>query len=441
MHELAVYTAPAGSPVAARTPGSHTPLPVRVLAGVGSSPFVDGPAGGLVLLAVAIDGVEHVRQVAVEAGTPPPPLEPGGRTVVRGTIRDAAAAPLPGARVWLGELLADGQRRTVPTDENGRFELDAPAGEGVPLLAEADGKALQWRALHVEPNTPTEVELQLPDGCTVEVQLAATARDLPLARAYVVPHGAVSSELAQWPFFLQVLDGGAPVDDAGRALLRGLPRSGEVGLVVAHPGAPLAAPQPQRLAGPRVLATVPLRHRELTASRIVDDEGHPVADVLALVLPAGARPPASRSPRLLPPLLEATGALLGWTGADGALHLGPTGPRDVLSLRAPGHAGLDLPLPAGLPEQVVLPRWRGGGEPSLRLALPGPPTAWSSTWNLSGGLRLQHAAGERATVALPHAGRIDVTATTFVGTEKRGERTFRGLDVTGPIDLEAPPQR
>ena len=43
-----------------------------------------------------------------------------------------------------------------------------------------------------------------------------------------------------------------------------------------------------------------------------------------------------------------------------------------------------------------------------------------------------------AVVSLPHAGRFDLTVTTFVGEERRAERQFDGVFATGAVDVPAP---
>lgn len=438
VRELRAYVPPPPPVPFAGAPGEVLE-PGIVLAGSGANPFVPAPRAGLALVGGPGQRPRWLRLAAV-APDQPPSVHLGPRTMVRGRVRDARGGPLGGVSVSLGELDDEGGRRCATTDADGAFELDTPAGDAVPLLLEAAGSALQWRALRVVGNQPNQVDVQLPDGGQLEVQLAAPAPDVEAARVYVVPGAAVASELAQFPFFLQALSRGTPADAAGRATVAGLPRAGEVGVVVVHPGAPIGAPVPVRLLGARTVATVPLRPLPLRPLRVVDDAGEPVAFAVALWRQRGAPVPASASLRLLPPLLDAAGAIVAHGDDQGGLHLAPPAPLPgtVLSLRAPGHAGVDLELAQELPEAAVLPRWRGGGEPALRLLPPRPGVRWASEWNLAGGLVLEHAADEAPAVALPRAGRYEVELETSAGGRVVGRKVLATVDATGPVEVAAP---
>jgi len=62
---------------------------------------------------------------------------------------------------------------------------------------------------------------------------------------------------------------------------------------------------------------------------------------------------------------------------------------------------------------------------------------WASEWNLSGGLKLVHEADSEPLIAVPHAGRFEVTVTTYVGATARGSRT-QVVGVTGVVAVQAP---
>lgn len=435
---LATYLPPPAPRVVVTEAGSTVPLPVTIVAGVGANSFVESVRPGLALVAIELGGgARLLRQVAVEAREVVA-VGLGPRRMVRGTIQDARQQPLAGAQVSLGELDASGAVRAVTTNAEGHFELDTQAGVGVPLVVQAEGHAAQWRVLHVVEVGENSVVVGLPDEGLVEVQLACEALQIDAARVFVTPGSVVATELAQWPFFLQVLSRGAAVDDKGRAVLRGLPRTGTIGLVVLHPGAVLGGPFEVKLAGPRTPVIVPLSLQALSPARIVDEQGQPIAGATVLLRSARGSVPAGASLRLLPPLLDAVGCTVAFGADDGTFAIaGAARPDAVLSVRAPGHGGRDLPFtPALLTAPIVLPQWRSG-EPSLHLLPPRAAARWRSEWNLSGGLQLVHEADAGPTVALPHAGRFEVIVTTFVGEAQRGTQTLV-VDATGPVDVLAP---
>ena len=440
VRELWPYVAPRPPRVQAFLAGASEELPVQLLAGTDASPFGEGARTGLVLASIDLGGGAFVlRQVAVEA-TAPTRLVLGPRRLVRGTVVDARQQPIAGAQVSLGEYDVSGGVRAVTTDAEGHFELDTWAGEGAPLVVEADGHASQWRSVQVLEQGENLRVVPLPDGVELTVQLAGEAREVEAARVFVVPLAALATEWVQFPFFLQLLGRGTAVQANGRATLRGLPRTGSIGVVVQHPGLPLAAPVEVRPGALRAPLLVPLRLQPLATGRLVDTNGEPIAAAMALLRPGGRAMPASSSLRMLPPGLDALGCTLAYGAADGTLALAATvEPGSVLSLRAPGHAGRDLPFTAALlGEPIVLPVY-AGGEPALHLLPPRAGVRWQSEWNLSGGLQLIHEAGASPTVALPNPGRFEVQLSTFVGSERKATVTLPAVDATGPIDIQAPP--
>lgn len=436
VRELHPFVAPVGPRITARAPGTAALLPGRVLAGVGGNPFVAATGAGIALVAIDLADSRLLRQVAID-GPADLELSLGPRTVVRGLVCGQDRRPIAGAAVSLGEVQGRHELRQATTDADGRFELDVPAGDGVPLLASGPGFAPQWRPIVVSPQGRNPVELVLPPAGDLHVQLACEARELDLARVFVVPPAAVTTELAHYPFFLQVLTQGRPCDAEGRATVPALPRTGSLGIVVVHPGAAITTPHEVRLAGATTNALVPLRPVAPQPIRVVDELGEPVADVVALLRHGGRAPGRSSSMRLQPPLLDAVGCSLAFGSADGAASLAePLAEGSVLGLRAPGCAGVDLPWPDTTQgEPLVLPRWRGG-DASLRLLPPRPGVRWRSEWNLAGGLGLVHEAGEAGIVALPRAGAFEVHVREFVGADVRSTRLYRRLDATGPVDIE-----
>lgn len=442
VRELEAFVPTSPPRVLALDPVSREPLLVTVLAGVGADPFEDGARAGVALAAVQWGAGRLLRQVSLEAkGTAEVPIGP--RAMVRGTIVDANGRPIPGARVSLGEVLAEGELRTAETGAEGHFELDTPAGAGVPVVVQEPQHASQWRAVTVLAQGDNVVDMVLPEAGTLDVQLACEAHEIEAARVFVVSSGVVASEVAQYPFFLQVLSHGFPVDAQGRASVSGLPRVGTIGLVVRHPGAAQQAPREVKLAGARSSAIVPLSVAPLVKGRIIDERGLPVPGA---VMQLHVGPPSStgnRTQRLLPPGLSAIGATYSLGDALGVFSLGsgssggvaPSG--QVLSVRAPGHVGREIPFGEGvLAEPIELAAW-GEGEPSLRLLPPRAGVRWGSEWSLSGGLKLVHEADAAPTIAVPRAGRFEVTVTTFVGAIELGTKT-QILAVTGVVAVPSP---
>lgn len=431
--------------VQARSKVDGTPLTAWVVAGAGAGG--DEPAtasmAGSALVAIAAAGGRMLRLVTFSAEAPAL-YEVAGALAVRGTVRGADGMPLRDARVWCGEYGADGQRREAVTDASGEFELAVTVGTGVPCVVQAAGHVLWTRTLDVAAPPPV-LDVQLALGCTIDVQVAGFARAMTTARAFVVPRGAVATELAQWPFWLQAADGGVALDAAGRATIAGLPRAGEVAVLVRHPEAPFAAGVPVVLKGERARASVPLAFAASNLTgRVVDQDRRPLAGASLWAMAGEARLVGGNSQRLLPPHLEQRGT---WAVAadDGAFLLGvPGDPATVRVLaRCPGHAGRDVAA-ASLGEGalaaggvLVLPVWLGG-EPQFTLAPPAAGVAWTAECDLSGGVRELLAADQSFRLSLPHAGRFAFVLTTLDGADVVAVRTLADVDVTGPIELVSP---
>ncbi|MBL8724713.1 MAG: hypothetical protein JNK49_11740 [Planctomycetes bacterium] len=435
VHERFAYLPPPPARVVGVAADGRTELPLEVLGGLGSDPFAKvAPAHGVAL--VAIDaGAEHrvLRVVAID-GPEPARVPLGGRALVRGVVH-GPEGPLADALVGLGEIDDAGELRCASTDAEGRFELDAPTGPGVPLVVRKQGFAAHGEVVDLMPRDDREREIRLGLAGTVVAQLASAAHDVALARLYAVPPaGGVASELLAYPWFLQTLRGGIAFDASGRAVLDDLPLGAAVGLVVVHPGTPIPTP---------TVAVPQVRHRPVLLSVALGAvvpravQHAPDAAVLLAQVPTADRN-GRASGRFLPAFLDAPGTILGWGDGAGQLLLPAALPaRGLLRLWASGHAGRELDLANLRAADFALPVWQGGGEPALVLSPPLPGLAWGSVWQLGAGFELQHAADTTATVALPRAGRYAVTLTTVWG----GQRVAADLlevDATGPVALAAP---
>ncbi|MBL9076827.1 MAG: hypothetical protein JNL08_04945 [Planctomycetes bacterium] len=416
-------------------------LPVALVAGEGAG-FDPPPArAGTALVAVTLDGGRQVlRQVALPADGVAD-CRVGARVVARGRVADDRGVPLRDARVWLGEVDATGARVEFVTDASGEWAGDVPAGDGVPVVVAAAGRASRWQGCTAVP-PGLELATVLQPGRQLEVQLAVAADDLAAARLFVVPTSAVATGLAEWPFFAQALDDGFAVDRAGRAVVAGLPPDGEVGLLVRHPLLAGMAPQRVNLRDPNARAIVPV---ELAAARVqgrvVDEAGAPLAGVVVWARRPGQALDAPGTARLLPPQLPVRGTVTAVSAADGTFVLAAPAAADaILSLRAQGHAGLDVPLANRVAGDLVLPAWRGG-EPSFVLLPPAAGAAWSASCDLAAGITAGCAADTPWQVSLPHPGRYTFVVTTRIGSADGNERTFAGVAVTGPFELAPLPAR
>lgn len=416
------------------------------IAGVGAGFDAPEQALGIAMLAIERGSTTVLRQVAL-AERELAEVRLGGLVEVAGMVRDAEGRPVPGASVWFGERLADGSWREVTTVETvdpedasrepGRFRAAVPAGDGVPLVVRKPGFATWWRPLQIaSPMAPIDVVLQ--PACTLDVQLAGTATDLAQARLFVVPEAPIATELTTWPFFLQALTDGVAFDARGVASLGELPRAGTLRLVVRHPLAAMQRAITVVMKGERVRAVVPTTFDAATWSgRVVDADGAPLPGVELWTRLAATPLYAGAGQRLLPPHLDGAGLRIGRSGGDGAFALGAVA-GGVLSLRAHGRAGRDVPeasLTAGA--DLVLPTWVGG-EPEFTLQPPQRGQAWQVACDLGGGLQAAVAADQVFRVSLPYAGRFDFVLTTKRGEQVVGSRTDRSVMVTGPIELAAP---
>ncbi|MEO6594290.1 MAG: carboxypeptidase regulatory-like domain-containing protein [Planctomycetota bacterium] len=430
------YVPPPPKRVQAVRLGDGLELPTELLAGVGAGFDPGPPRPGLALVGIAYDGGSLLRQVPVAMELARPTV--GARILCRGHVRDAAQKPVSGARVWLGEQDGEGRNLEVSTDADGVFELAVPAGHGVPFVVRAEGLATAWRAVSVAPPIP-EFEITLQPAGRLEVQLAGTADGLDDARLFVLPTSSVSTEVALYPFFAQVLTRGFPIDAKGHAFVTDLPQSGELSIVVQHARAPGMAPHSVTLAGKSTRAVLPIEFAtSVWRGLVVDEAGSPVVGAsLWSRLPGQDLAPGS-SLRLLPPHLEGRGRSMATTDADGAFAIGGlSAPDAVLSLRKLGCAGRDVVWAHADPKApFVLPRWNGD-EVAFRLLPPVSGVAWRAESDLAGGIEAALAADRAWLVAFPHAGRFEVVVTTFVG-DRQWQRTFEHVDATGTVELQAP---
>lgn len=412
-------------------------LPAHVLAGAGAGFDTTQPAGPAL---VQIDGpdrtfVRHVVLPADEAIA----YRALGPVAIEGTVRGPDGVPRRGARVWFGETRADGSRIEFETDASGAFVGEALGGRGVPFVVQALGCVLHHAPLELT-GTVSPFDVALQAACAVDVQLAGVAQELHRARLFVLPAAEVTTELAQWPFWLQTQAGGAPFDGGGRASVEGLPRSGAVRVWVAHPEAPAGAPVEVALKGERVRAIASIGFAtNVLRGRLVDVDGAPIAGASVFAVPGTMALGPGAAPRLSPPHLEMRGACAASSDADGGFAVGLPSDRERvrLLLRAHGRAGRDLPIGDAERVPLVLPAWRGG-EPEFSVSPPARGEPWTAATDLSGGVVEPLAADRSFRLSLPYAGRFTFVLRTFDGAVEVASRTLPDVAVTGPIELAAP---
>ena len=412
------------------------PLPTTLIAGVGAGFDAPPGAAGNSLAAIEVGGNTLLRQVALVAGEVVKPTL-GGPIVVSGSIRDRQGRPVIGASVWFGELLADGSRREVTTIEDGAFTAEVLAGSGVPFVVRKAGFAALWRPIQVTaPMGPCDAVLQ--PACTLDVQLVGAAIEMQDARVFVLPQAPVASELTSWPFFQQALQDGYALDERGRASIPELPHAGTLGVVVRHPHSRQREAVAAPLKGDRARVQVPMQFaKEGWDGRIVGQDGEPLGGVAMWSRQLRNSIAPGGSQRLLPPHLEAVGTYASRSRADGTFAIAAD-PGGVLSLRATGYAGRNVPVAdLGRGRELVLPRWVGG-EVQFTLLPPAPGVAWHASTNLSGALQADLAADEAWRVSLPHAGRYDLLVTTRLGDAVPAARSYSDVMVTGPIEVASP---
>ena len=428
-----LFAPPQEQGLAVRSDGE--PLPARVVAGAGAGFDVDRARRGSALVSVAVGSGSLLRHVATDPAAAAPVVV-GARVEVRGVVVDAQQRPARGASVWFGELTAEGSERAFEVDEDGAFTAEVSAGQGVPFVARGPGLASVWRVVEVRPGT-AGLRAVLPPAATVHVQLAGRAVEVEQARAFVVPlEGQVSSAVAQWPFFAQVRSDGYPFDADGRAVVPDLPMEGEVGVVVRHPLAPLAAPARVALGRSRQRVTVPIAFEERAVTgTLVDARGEPVAGAWLFGRTPNRSLGGERSPRLLPPHLALQGVFVARSDRRGRFSVGVPHAADAqVAVRCVGFAGCDLDDVRAAPDatqELQLADWHGG-DASLRVT----PPVDASAWRLRGfGVEVACGPGDAGVLALPRCGRYRLRLEVFVGERAPVALELPDVAVTGPVEL------
>ncbi|MGE3172276.1 MAG: hypothetical protein AB7O97_06580 [Planctomycetota bacterium] len=363
--------------------GLAVPAEAEIVAGEPESwPRPRAPEGPA-LVRVRLDGADWYRRAVRDAGTLH--VEFGELQPVRGRAVDDRGEPIAGVRVWSGAALD----QEVETDLDGRFEVFAPAGHGVPFVARKDG--LAWKVVFAEvlQGGSPPVSFVLRPEVPLQVQAVGLQSVLAHAKVALVPVDERDTELQAFPFFFRELIAATGLDatglDAtGRQLVRGLPRGAVVGVALQGPRMLRTPAVPVKLTGERHDVEVgarPTRVEPTVRGRVVDARGAAVRDALVWAWqPGGGIRASGLGPALLPCWVAAPGVVVGRTGVDGAFELALPGDREV----ALGAAVADGPW--------VERRWRGAPRDEVRLVLPAeveaparlevPPPAAGTDWEV-----------------------------------------------------------
>jgi len=359
------------------------------------------------LLRVQIAGAVWHRQAIAQRDVLH--VELGPDRVLRGRVVDRGTTPVVGARVFTGGAVDE----EVTTDEDGRFEVRVPAGPGVPVVVRAPNKAWRHAIVDVSADSGAEVAFVLADEMPLEVQALGPRAALVEAAAAALPSDAPDTDLQAYPLFAQDLFGPAPIDENGRAIVRGLPRGAVVAALVFGPRLQCTRSADVALRRAPARADVTVSERPTITGNIVDESGAPVvgADVWWCE-PGEGRPwVAARAPGLVPSWWPAAGVVLGQSDEGGAFELAqppdqdagstwlcaslPSGPTVRLVTPA-GKAGLRLVLPAKVPARAT-----------LVVARPEPAAAWSLRLSVDEVVvRLPQPAGTDAEVPLDKPGGV-----------------------------------
>lgn len=349
-------------------------------------------------------------------------LDYGPRRVVGGRVLDARREVVADAVVWAGEIAADGSLRTVRTDGDGRFELDVPAGTGVPIVVRAPGNASTWRRIEVGPDGALGLSIRLASAARMELVLGAVVADATRGRFWL---GAAQADagLTDYPFFLATLEGRDRFDAAGRAALDDLPEHCEITCGAIHPEALAGEPKTivtgRRHARPVVLTMTPAQ--SLSGS-VVDAASSPAAGVEVRI--AGGAPVRS--------------------DANGGFRVAWSGDREALvELRPDRGAGLRVDaraLSAGGTVRLPPPEVATGEPTELVLRVPEPGVRWRA--RLAGRSWQEVAQGGSFTVLRAGPELVDVLITSYRGArgEPREDR-IEALVLAGTTVIDVPAER
>lgn len=414
---------------------------VEWLAGTASLPLVEARPGDQQLLEVAVGGRRTLRLVRLRADGVTVRL--GADVLVAGQVVDADGEAVASAHVWVAGVEAK-------TDAAGEFEVPAVGGEGLPLVAWADGMAAQTLVLEAWCNSTVRVVLAPAAQVRVRAIGAVGAGQAP-ARVVVLPaREPRTAAEAQYPYFLQALTGGAPVSSKGFASLTNLPVGIRVRLLVTHDnGVAESLPSIETRTRPSE-ASVLMQAAGEVRGTVARRDGGPAAGAWVALWPSDAGrdlerevgascalPPAGYCARGSVRRCDATGAFRlprsPRHGEARLLALGHTFAAEV-SVLGRGEVVHDLTLP----DDAV-----GDPSPTARLQLHAPPGDYR-VHVVEHGLTPRPSTRWTATVPFPiplrSAAMADVTV-TIAAPDAPWVRSFPALAIVGDVDVALPSGR
>ncbi len=414
---------------------------VEWLAGSASLPLQRVRPGDVQLVRLRVHGEDTLRLSKVqEAGLE---LRLCGRVQVSGQVIDTDGRGLARARVWAAGT------ETITADD-GTFAVEAIGGEGLPVVAIAEGMAAQTVMLNAWSDSTVRFVMQ--PGATLRVRVTgALPRGGEPAQVFLLPSSEPrTSAEAQYPFFLQALAGGVLVNDKGVATFDHLPISARLRVRLRHDQV-VAEEMPlvETRARPTEISLL-AESGAVVRGRVVDTDGTKVANARVATWPEADGDEVVRGPAAdlaLPPLAYVGRGTVALALADGTFCLarsmrytqsrllacGPSPWAAEVVVRGNSSAlEHDLTLPTR-----PLPAVAGAASLALHAAQPGnyrvrvhenggaprSPTSWNGTAPFAIAVRAGALADVRVTVGVAGAAR---------------ERTLTSLTIVEPVPVDLP---
>ena len=206
-------------------------------------------------------------------------MDCGPRRMVAGIVRDGGGAVVRGAELWAGEIGADDALRTVSSDDEGRFEIDVPAGESVPLVVRARGFASVLTQIDVGHDGVRDLTVRLEPATRIDLVLGASVIAPSRARYRLRPVRSDTAASA-YPLCFAALQHRDSFDESGHAVIDDLPDAAALSVSAVHPDAGVAR-SVQVTTGRRAQRSVVLviAPGEAVRGVVTDAQGAPVAAI------------------------------------------------------------------------------------------------------------------------------------------------------------------
>lgn len=411
---------------------------VELLAGTGSLPMAASHPGDQQLARTRVNGRSTIRLVRMrEDGVT---LRLGAEILIDGQVVDANGHGVK-AQLWVAGAEAT-------TEHDGTFEVAAVGGEGLPLVAWADGLAAQTLVLDAWSNSSVRIVLQ--PGAQIRVRAIGTAGTEPASpQVYVLPaREPRTGAEAQYPFFLQAILGGVPLSSRGVALIGSLPLGARFRVRVLHEQV-VAESAPSVEARLRGEVSVLLQTGGVMRGKVYRQDGSPIGGAWLAAWPeADGDDPvrAEGASCALPPFAYCRRGLVARSAVDGSFHIARSlrhGPSRLMAMGQSWAAELTVKGLAGeLEHDVTLPYGdlpSGSGAASILLhaiepgsyrvrivergTTPRPAASWSGTVPFPIPLRGAALADVKVTVSRADTQRV---------------RALSALAIVEPVDITLP---